>query len=57
MIEAVLADHAKTEHDAGHVTEQVERFLRIIGEGAHPAKELMVKLNLNHRPTFLYNYL
>lgn len=57
MIEAVLADHAGTEHDAEHVTEQVERLLDVIGEGAYAAKQLMAALGLNHRPTFLYTYL
>ncbi len=57
MIEAVLADHAGTEHDTEHVTEQVGRLLDVIGEGAYAAKELMAVLGLNHRPTFLYTYL
>ena len=57
MIEAVLADHAGTEHDAEYVTEQVERLIGVFGEGAYAAKELMAALGLNHRPTFLYNYL
>ncbi|OQY49852.1 MAG: hypothetical protein B6240_02695 [Desulfobacteraceae bacterium 4572_87] len=57
IIEAVLADHVKTEHDAEQVSEQVERLLRIMGKSAYAARELMAKLNLNHRPTFLYSYL
>lgn len=57
MIEAVLADHAGTEHDTEHVTEQVERLIGVIGEGAFASKELMAALGLNHRPTFLYTYL
>ncbi|MFO7985937.1 MAG: Fic family protein [Desulfatiglandaceae bacterium] len=57
MIETVLADHAETEHDTEHITEQVERLIRIIGEGAYASKELMAVLNLKHRPTFLYTYL
>ena len=57
MIEAVLANHAGTEHDAEYLTEQVERLLGTIGEGAFAAKELMAALGLNHRATFLYAYL
>lgn len=57
MIQAVLADYAQTEHDIEHVTEQVKRLLRIIGPDACSARDLMAKLNLTHRPTFLYTYL
>ncbi len=39
------------------VTEQVERLLLALGEEELSAVELMRKLELRHRPTFLYTYL
>lgn len=57
MIQAVLAEHVETEHVTEHVTEQVERLLRVIGPDACSTRELMARLNLIHRPTFLYTYL
>ena len=57
MIEAVLADYAQTEQVTEQLTEQVERLLRIMGPDACSAKDLMAKLKLTHRPTFLYTYL
>ncbi len=39
------------------VSEQVKRLLYAISNGKYSTQELMVKLNIKHRPTFLYNYL
>ena len=39
------------------VTEQVRRLLVVLESEVISAKEIMVKLGLSHRPTFLYEYL
>ncbi len=38
-------------------SEQVKRLLNALAKGSHSTKELMARLQLSHRPTFLYNYL
>ena len=43
--------------DVEQVTEQVKKLLIALGEDALSASELMHKLGLRHRPTFLYTYL
>jgi len=39
------------------VAEQVKRLLMVFSKKASSGKELMDKLELSHRPTFLYSYL
>ena len=39
------------------VSEQVKRLLYAISNREYSTQELMIKLNIKHRPTFLYNYL
>ena len=39
------------------VTEQVQNLLSVCKKEPLSSKELMLKLGLLHRPTFLYNYL
>ena len=39
------------------VTEQVKRLLLVLGDSILPGNEVMLKLGLLHRPTFLYAYL
>lgn len=39
------------------VTEQVKRLLLMLGDETLTGKEVMLKLGLSHRPTFLYTYL
>lgn len=46
-----------TEHATEQPTEQVARLLLEIGDGQFSAKELMKRVGLSHRPTFLYDYL
>jgi len=46
-----------TEQATEQVTEQVQKLLNICSREALSSKELMKKLGLVHRPTFLYNYL
>jgi Fic family protein len=46
-----------TEQATGQATEQVQRLLVRMGEGAYSAKALMALMGLSHRPTFLYDYL
>ena len=46
-----------TEQGTEQVTEQVERLLLVLGEEELSTAELMEKLGLRHRPTFLYTYL
>jgi len=48
---------AATEQGTEQVTEQVRRLLAALGDDTCPAKELMARLGLAHRPTFLYDYL
>lgn len=39
------------------VTEQVIKFLTVMGKDDISAVVLMEKVNIKHRPSFLYNYL
>jgi hypothetical protein len=39
------------------VTEQVKRLVQKLGSDAKTTNELMLDLELKHRPTFLYDYL
>ena len=52
MIRAALADQATEQ-----TSEQVVRLLLEIGDDQFSAKELMKRVGLSHRPTFLYDYL
>lgn len=54
---AELSPEDATEQVAVQATEQVLRLLVIVGEGACPARTLMERLGLAHRPGFLYDYL
>ena len=49
------AEH-RVEWPVEQPTEQVERLLMAVGEGESSTKELMARLGLSHRPTFLYDY-
>lgn len=46
-----------TEQVAEQVTEQVSKLLSVMGRDETTTAELMTKLDMRHRPTFLYNYL
>ena len=46
-----------TEQATEQVTEQVRKLIRVMNDGTYSGNELMRKLSLKHRPTFLYNYL
>lgn len=46
-----------TEHVTEHVTEQIARLLRVLGTDTGSSPELLTRLGLHHRPTFLYTYL
>ena len=46
-----------TEQVAEQVTEQVRRLLITLNEHILTGQELMEKLNLSHRPSFLYTYM
>jgi ATP-dependent DNA helicase RecG len=46
-----------TEQVTKQVPEQVLKLLKIMGDGASTANELIQLLEIKHRPTFLYNYL
>lgn len=46
-----------TEQVTDQVTEQVKRLIEGLGNDVLTGKELMKKLHLSHRPTFLYSYL
>ena len=46
-----------TEQESEHLTEQVTRLMMVIDNQAYSTRELMSKLALSHRPTFLYSYL
>lgn len=56
VIRTALADQV-TEQGTEQVTEQVERLLLAVGDGPFSSKELMARLGLSHRPSFLYDYL
>ncbi len=57
MIRNVVAGYLAAEHESEQVTEQVERLVRAMDDGPLPARELMARLRLAHRPGFLYSYL
>lgn len=59
MLEAILkAIPAPTEQVSEHVTDQVKRLVAALKNGKPlTAAELMKRLGLRHRPTFLKNYL
>lgn len=46
-----------TSPSAAQVTEQVLSLLSCLNQDVDTSKELMIKLGLKHRQTFLYNYL
>lgn len=46
-----------SEQEPEQVSEQVRRLLHALAEGTGAARELMARLQLSHRPNFLYNYL
>lgn len=50
-------DNKPSSGDTEQVTEQVERLLDALGDDELSASELMGRLGLKHRPTFLYSYL
>lgn len=55
-----LADHQGiqvTEHVTEQVTEQVMRLLHCLEDSALSVREMMSCVGLNHRPTFMYDYL
>lgn len=52
-----LREVESTEQVREQVTEQVEKLLGELEGGEQTGKELMAKLGLRHRPTFLRNYL
>ena len=57
IIRDALNDLIQTEQVREQVTEQVERLLDTLGNDTLSAKEILVKLNLKHRPTLSDNYL
>lgn len=57
MIRDALQELTSTEQVREQVTEQVTRLLSAMGDTPLSAKEIMEKLGLSHRPTFLYSYL
>lgn len=46
-----------TEHDTEQVTEQVVKLISFMEDKEYTTYELMVKVGIIHRPTFLYNYI
>jgi len=56
VIRAALSDQM-TEQVAEQATEQVARLLMVVREGQFSTRELMARVGLSHRPTFLYDYL
>lgn len=57
MIRDALRELVETEQVAEHRTEQVTRLLAAMGRTPFSAREIMAKLGLSHRPSFLYTYL
>ena len=51
------SDMPATQQVTEQVTEQVKRLLSVLKERELASKEAMLALHLNHRPTFLYDYL
>ncbi|TNF46288.1 MAG: transcriptional regulator, partial [Bacteroidetes bacterium] len=54
---AVQATEQVTEQVTEQATEQVSKLIRIMEDLPFSLSDLMQKLELKHRPTFLYNYL
>ena len=57
ILDAMKEMELPAEQVTEQVTEQVKRLLKVMNKGTYSARELMAKLNLSHRPTFLYSYL
>jgi len=57
MIRNALQELIATEQVGEQVTEQVARLLSAMEKIPLSAQEIMAKLGLKHRPTFLYSYL
>lgn len=57
IFQAIQEIQLTTEQATEQVTEQVKRLLTVMDDQAYSARELMKKLMLAHRPTFLYSYL
>jgi len=58
ILDAILAaTEQETEQETEQLSEQVNRLLAAIGKDACSTRELMERLHLAHRPSFLYNYL
>jgi len=57
MIRDALQELIATEQVSEQQTEQVARLLAAMGRTPLSAREIMTKLGLAHRPTFLYSYL
>lgn len=56
IMSAITSDQT-SEQVSEQATEQVARLLQSMDNQAYSGRELMTKLELNHRPTFLYSYL
>ncbi len=57
MIYEAVSDFITTEQASEQVSEQVERLLHALGNSILSTRELLERLQLSHRPNFLYNYL
>ncbi|NMA46735.1 MAG: Fic family protein [Lentisphaerae bacterium] len=57
MIRDALREIVTTEQVGEQQSEQVARLLAVMGKTPLSAREIMAKLELKHRPTFLYSYL
>ena len=56
IIRDVLHDLIQTDQVTDQVTEQVQRLLYVLGNETLSAKELLERLELKHRPTFMKTY-
>jgi predicted HTH transcriptional regulator len=57
LIKKDKSETPTTQQATEQVTEQVKRLLSVLKERELASKEAMLALHLNHRPTFLYDYL
>ncbi len=57
MVRGALWELIETEQGGEQQTEQVSRLLAAMGGTPLSTREIMRKLGLSHRPTFLYSYL
>ena len=57
IINDALKDLSHTEHVREQVTVQVEKLLAALGDEVLSARELLEKLKLKHRPTFMASYI